>query len=103
MTTEPTNTLTPLQLREAEVAQYTANIEMYKTMLDSLPTEYPENLLQYKGTTDKHTVIATVEDLDDVELLSKLWAADDCKAAIRAEMVERSKSQAILDVLRTQG
>lgn len=102
MVTEPTNTPTLLEMREAEVAQYTANIAMYQTMLASLPQEWPAHLAQYKGTKDKHAVIATVEDLDDVDVLSKLWAADDCKAAIRAEMVERAKSQAILDVLRAQ-
>lgn len=95
-------TPTPLELRQAEVDQYTANIAMYQTILASLPTEFPAHLAQYKGAKDKHTVIATVEDLDDVDLLSKLWAADDCKAAIRSEMVERAKAQAILDVLKAQ-
>jgi hypothetical protein len=95
-------TPTPLETRQAEVDQYTANIAMYQTMLTSLPTEYPAHLQQFKGTKDKHNVIATIEDLDDVNLLSKLWAADDCKAAIRSEMVERAKAQAILDVLKTQ-
>jgi uncharacterized membrane protein len=102
MTTEPTATPTPLELRQAEVDQYTANIAMYQSMLASLPTEYPEHLAQFKGVKNKHEVIAQIEDLNDVELLSKLWAADDCKAAIRAEMVERSKAQAILDVLKAQ-
>lgn len=95
-------TPTPLEIRQAEVDQYTANIAMYQTMLDSLPSEYPAHLAQYKGTKEKHAVIATIEDLDDVDLLSKLWAADDCKAAIRSEMVERAKAQAILDVLKAQ-
>jgi len=100
--TETTPIPTPLETRQAEVNQYTANIAMYKSILTSLPTEYPAHLEQFKGTKDKHNVIATIEDLDDVDLLSKLWAADDCKAAIRSEMVERAKAQAILDVLKTQ-
>jgi hypothetical protein len=92
--------ITPLQARVAEVAQYEANIAMYTTMLASLPTEYPAHLLQYKGATDKHAVIGTIENLDDVELLSDLWAADDCRKAIRTETLEKRKAQAILAVLQ---
>jgi len=92
--------ITPLQARVAEVAQYEANMAMYTTMLASLPTEYPAHLLQYKGATDKHAVIGTIENLDDVELLSDLWAADDCRKAIRTETLEKRKAQAILAVLQ---
>jgi hypothetical protein len=92
--------MTPLQARVAEVAQYEANIAMYTTMLASLPTEYPAHLLQYKGATDKHAVIGTIEDLDDVVLLSDLWAADDCRKAIRTETLEKRKAEAILAVLQ---
>ena len=92
--------MTPLQARVAEVAQYEANIAMYTTMLASLPTEYPAHLLQYKGATDKHAVIGTIESLADVELLSDLWAADDCRKAIRTETLEKRKAQAILTVLQ---
>ena len=91
---------TPLEARIAEVAQYEANIALYTSMLAALPTEYPARLAQYKGATDKHTVIGTIEDLDDVELLSDLWAADDCRKAIRTETLEKRKAEAILNVLR---
>jgi hypothetical protein len=33
--------VTPLQARIAEVAQYEANIALYKTILETLPTQYP--------------------------------------------------------------
>jgi hypothetical protein len=92
--------ITPLQARIAEVAQYEANIAMYTRMLESLPTEYPAHLEQYKGATDKHAVIGTVESLSDVELLSDLWAADDCRKAIRTETLEKRKAEAILAVLQ---
>jgi hypothetical protein len=92
--------MTPLQARVAEVAQYEANIAMYTTMLASLPTEWPAHLAQYKGVTDKHAVIGTIEDLDDVVLLSDLWAADDCRKAIRTETLEKRKAEAILNVLQ---
>lgn len=91
---------TPLELRLAEVAQYEANIAMYKAILATLPTEYPAHLEQYKGATDKHATSGLIDNLDDVELLSKLWYADDCYAAIRSETVELQKAKAILDVLK---
>jgi hypothetical protein len=92
--------ITPLQARIAEVAQYQANIQMYTSMLANLPIEWPARLLEYKDVTNKHEVIGKVQDLDDVELLSDLWAADDCRKAIRTEILEMRKAQAILQVLQ---
>jgi hypothetical protein len=97
MTTEPQ--ITPLQARTNEVAQYEANIALYQTILATLPTEYPERLLQYKGAKNQHEVIAVV-DSADVELLSQLWYADDCAKAIRTETLELTKAKAILNVLQ---
>lgn len=93
---------TPLELRAAEVAQYSANIEMYKAIAVNLPSEWPDRLLQYKTVSDKHATIATIDDLDDVELVSDLWAYDAAQAAIRTETVEKRKAEAILTVLQAQ-
>jgi hypothetical protein len=94
--------ITPLEARRAEVAQYDANIAMYQQVLATLPTTWPAHLEQYKGAKNEHEVAAEVEDLNDVVLLSKLLYADRCKAAIRAEMLERTKAASILAVLETQ-
>ena len=91
---------TPLESRQQEVDQYTANIAMYQSILATLPTEYPEHLQQYVGRTDLHAVVAEIENLDDVELLSQLIYAHQCKASIRAEIAERTKAIAILNVLK---
>ncbi len=93
-------TITPLQARIAEVAQYQANIDIYTSMLSNLPKEWPARLLEYKDAVNKHEVIGKIEDLDDVELLSDLWAADDCRKAIRTETLEKRKAEAILKVLQ---
>ena len=93
---------TPLELRQAEVDQYSANIAMYTAILATLPTEWPAHLVAHKGASDKHATIATIEDLADVELLAALWQADDCKAAIRTESLERAKAASILAVLQAQ-
>ena len=94
--------LTPLEARQQEVDQYTTNIAMYQSILATLPTEYPARLEQYKGRTDLHSVVAEIENLDDVELVSQLTYAQQCKASIRAEIGERTKAQAILAVLQAQ-
>jgi hypothetical protein len=92
--------VTPLQARIAEVAQYEANIALYTTILETLPTEWPENLIQYRGAKNQHDTIAGVE-IADVELLSKLWYADDCRKAIKTETLELTKSKAVLSVLQS--
>ena len=91
--------VTPLQARIAEVAQYEANIALYQTILQTLPTEWPERLVQYKGAKNQHETIAKV-DIADVELLSKLWYADDCIKAVKTETLELIKSKSILNVLQ---
>jgi hypothetical protein len=91
--------VTPLQARIAEVAQYEANIALYETILKTLPTEWPERLLQYRGAKNQHDAIAGVDN-SDVELLSKLWYADECQKAVKTETLELTKSRAILDVLQ---
>lgn len=91
--------VTPLQARMAEVAQYEANIALYKTILGTLPTEWSERLLQYRGAKNQHDAIANV-DSADIELLSKLWYADECIKAIKTETLELTKSKSILDALR---
>ena len=90
---------TPLELRIAEVAQYEANITLYETILETLPTEWPEKLLQYRGAKNQHDAIAGVASAD-VELLAKLWYADECAKAVKTETLELTKSRAILDVLQ---
>jgi hypothetical protein len=94
-------TTTPLQARIAEVAQYEANIALYKNILTGLPTEWPDRLLQYRGVKNQHEAIVDV-DLADVELLSKLWYADDCARFIRTETLEMTKAKSILTTLQNQ-
>jgi hypothetical protein len=91
--------VTPLQARIAEVAQYEANIALYKTILQTLPTEWPERLLQYRSAKNQHDAIAGI-DSADIELISKLWYADECAKAVKTETLELTKSRAILDVLQ---
>jgi hypothetical protein len=104
MTTEiPTETAvqkTPVEYRQEEVAQYQANIDLYTSIEAALPSEWPAHLAHLKGSKNKHSDIAGVEDLNDVLLVSDLWAHDDAVAAIRSETVEMRKAKAILDAIK---
>jgi hypothetical protein len=91
--------MTPLQARIAEVAQYQANIALYENILKTLPTEWPERLLQHRGAKNQHDAIASVDSVD-VELLAKLWYADECAKAVKTETLEMTKAKSILNVLQ---
>lgn len=94
--------MTPLELRRAEVAQYAQNIAMYQAIAASLPSEWPSHLAHLKGSKNQHDDIATLTNLDDVELVGDLWAHDAAEAAIRAETIEKRKAEAILAFLESQ-
>jgi hypothetical protein len=89
----------PIKARQDEIAQYEANIATYTAIVANTPSEWPAHLVAHKGAKNKHEVIATIEDLDDVILLSDLWANDDARAAIRTETLEKRKAEAILATL----
>jgi hypothetical protein len=90
---------TPIELRQEEVTQYEANIELYKTISAGLPSEWPKHLEHLKGSKNQHEAIAQIENLEDVALISKLWAYESAQAAIRSEMVEKAKAEAILNAI----
>ena len=92
----------PVELRRQEVSSYSDAILLYQGIAASLPSEWPDRLVAFKGRTDTHTAIAEIDDLDDVELVSQLWAHDQAQASIRSNMVERAKAQAILVALEAQ-
>jgi hypothetical protein len=92
-------TFDPIKSRQDEIAQYQQNIATYTAIAEATPSEWPAHLLTYKGSKNKHEVIASIEDLADVELLSDLWANEEAKAAIRTETLEKRKAEAILAAL----
>ena len=101
METNETTAPTAVELREQEVAQYQANIDLYTSIAANLPSEWPAHLVHLKGSKNKHSDIATIEDLDDVALVGDLWTHDDAVAAIRTETIEMRKAQAILNAIRS--
>jgi hypothetical protein len=102
--TEETTTVTAVDSRRAEVAQYQANIAMYQSIVATLPSEYPAHLVKYKDTpvASQQTVITELSNLDDIALLSDLWMSDQCVNAIKTETLEMRKALSILKVLEAQ-
>jgi hypothetical protein len=92
-------TFDPIKARQDEIAQYEQNIATYTAIVANTPSEWPDHLVAHKGATNKHEVIASIEDLDDVELLCDLWTNADARAAIRTETLEKRKAEAILATL----
>ena len=92
-------TLTPIEARQLEVDQYTANIALYETILAGLPTEWPAHLVSFKDRKDHQQAVTECADAD-VDLLSQLLYMQQVKNAIRAEMLERTKAAAILAALQ---
>jgi hypothetical protein len=91
----------PLQARRDEVAQYTANIAMYQTILATLPTVWPDNLLEHRHPKKAHEAIDQVP-VEHVQTISELWYADELAHLIRTETLERTKAAAILAALEAQ-
>lgn len=103
--TEPTineTPLSPLEARRVEVAQYETNIAVYNAILESHTDVWPDRLTQYRSAVNRHETVSQIENLDDVLLISRLWTQDDARKAIRSEMLEMTKSKAILAVLEAQ-
>jgi hypothetical protein len=96
------NQITPLEARRQEVAQYQKNIAMYKSIYETLPNEWPEHLEEYRNIKNRHETAGNIEDLEDLELLSKLWQSEDIYKAIRTETLEMIKAKNILDFMELQ-
>jgi hypothetical protein len=98
-TTEGNLIPNPLEARRLEVAQYEKNIQLYTNLAATLPTEYPAHLEKYRNATDRHSAVAEIVDLNDVQLIADLWYGDDCRRLVRSEIIEMRKAKAILAML----
>jgi len=94
---EPTP-LTPIQLREMEVANYTLNIAVYEQILSTLDGNWDEDLLAFRHLEGQEAAKACPKDR--VERLAELQQFELLSKLVKTEMFERSKSQAILNALK---
>ena len=89
--------LTPYQARSAEVESYSANIDIYTSLLATLDGNWDADLIQYKGMEGHAAVTAC--PLDRVERLAVLIQFEQVSNLIKTEMLERAKSAAILAIM----
>jgi hypothetical protein len=95
--TEPTQ-LTPLEVRQMEVDAYTANVETYKALLLTLDGNWDEDLVHLKGI-ESHEA-ARQCPMDRLTRLAVLQQYEQVSNLLKTEIVERAKSQAILNILK---
>lgn len=94
----PSNNPTPLQLRQMETDAYNANIAMYKAILSTLDGNWDADLIELKNL-DPHEA-ARQCPLDRVERLAELQQYEHLSNLIKTEILEKTKSEAILNVLK---
>ena len=90
-------TLTPKEVRQAEVNQYKANIETYKTLLDTLDGEWDADLIHLKELEIQEA--ARQCPMNKLARLAVLQQYDQVLGLLKTETVECAKAEAILNIL----
>lgn len=98
MTTEQ---MTPIQSRQLEVDAYTANVNNYKKLLAILDGNWDADLAHLKDIESQEA--ARQCPMDRLERLAVLQQFDQVTNLLKTEIVERTKSLAILEVLKVNG
>ena len=89
--------LTPVQMRQAEVNSYSANVENYKALLQTLDGNWDDDLIHLKGIESQDA--ARHCPMDRLERLAVLQQFDQVTNLLKTEIVERAKAAAILAVM----
>ena len=89
--------LTPVQMRQAEVNSYSANVENYKALLQTLDGNWDDDLIHLKGIESQDA--ARQCPMDRLERLAVLQQFDQVTNLLKTEIVERAKAAAILAVM----
>lgn len=91
--------------REVEFFHYNLNVANYEQLLsqpplNTLPAEWPADLVQYKKMTRDQTV-AAISDEATLSLVGNLQLRDRLTAAKKAEAVERGRVEMYRNTLAT--
>lgn len=90
--------ISQIYYREQEVYQYQINIDNYTTLLNSVPSQWPADLEQYR-TAGEDLAEVPVERLQEV---SDLKFSARIAALLRTELIEQNKSRHIYNALVAQ-
>lgn len=88
---------TAMQIRQDEIDAYTANIETYTHIVNSIDGNWDADLVQFKGMAPHDA--ARDCPIERVERLSELQQFEQFSFLIKTEMLERAKSVSILRAL----
>lgn len=92
--TEPT----AKEIRQREVDSYTANVEVYKTLLATLDGDWDDDLIHLKDVEAQEA--ARQCPFDRLERLAVLQQYEQVSKLLKTEIVERAKAAAILAIMK---
>jgi chaperonin cofactor prefoldin len=88
-----------VEQREAEVAAYQVNIDNYSLMIEELPSEWPEDLIEFRGK-EINEIAALIDDEECLMQVGDLIFAEKLRFSLRTEKLEQRKSKLVLKVLK---
>ena len=89
--------LTALQVRQMEVDSYTTNIDNYTNIISTLNGVWDNDLLHLKNVESQEA--SRQCPMDRLERLAELQQYENISGLIRTEILEKTKSQAILNAM----
>ena len=95
--TTPPVQLSALEVRQAEVDSYSANVDAYTILLATLDGNWDADLIHLKNIEAQEA--AKQCPMDRLERLAVLQQYDQVTNLLKTETVECAKAQAILDIL----
>jgi len=96
--TNPPVQLSALEIRQAEVDSYSANVGVYTTLLATLDGNWDTDLIHLKNIEAQEA--AKQCPMDRLERLAVLQQYDQVTNLLKTEIVERAKAKAILNILK---
>ena len=88
---------TAIQVRQMEVDSYTTNIDNYTNILSTLNGVWDNDLLHLKNVESQEA--SRQCPMDRLERLAELQQYENVSGLIRTEILEKTKSQAILNAM----
>tara|TARA_R110000744_G_C18948649_1_gene515351 strand:+ start:104 stop:409 length:306 start_codon:yes stop_codon:yes gene_type:complete len=90
-----------IEQRETEVQGYQTNIDNYTLMIDELSSEWPEDLVKFKGQ-EIADIVQNITDEDSLIQVADLLFRDKLKITLWTERLEQRKAKLILKILKDQ-
>ena len=90
-----------IEQREIEVQGYQTNIDNYALMIDELPSEWPEDLVKFKGK-EISEIVQSIADEKCLAQVADLLFRDKLQITLWTERLEQRKAKLVLKILKDQ-